>query len=77
MKRNEIVVFNEEEITDEKLDARRRQLEKQIERVRLAQDGVLKLEQKFGDVPKSEKKKYRRARWKIGRARTIAVECSP
>src|SRR5467141_259156 len=28
----EIVVFNEEEITDEKLDARRRQLEKQIER---------------------------------------------
>src|SRR6266699_3003204 len=48
----EIVVFNEEEITDEKLDARRRQLEKQIERVRLAHDAVLKLEEKFGDVPK-------------------------
>src|SRR5437870_4917860 len=28
----EIVVFNEEEITDEKLEARRRQLEKQLER---------------------------------------------
>jgi RNA polymerase primary sigma factor len=65
----EIVVFNEEEITDEKLDARRRQLEKQIERVRLAHDAVLKLEEKFGDVPKSEKKKYRRSRWKIGRSR--------
>src|SRR5712691_2094349 len=34
----EIVVFNEEEITDEKLDARRRQLEKQIDRVKVAQD---------------------------------------
>ncbi len=32
----EIVVFNEEEITDEKLEARRRQLEKQIEKVRAA-----------------------------------------
>src|SRR6478736_4535599 len=65
----EIVVFNEEEITDEKLDARRRQLEKQIERVKLAQDNVLKLQEKFGDVPKSDKRKYRRARWKIGRGR--------
>jgi RNA polymerase primary sigma factor len=65
----EIVVFNEEEITDEKLDARRRQLEKQIERVKVAHDAMLKLEEKFGDVPKSEKKKYRRARWKIGRSR--------
>src|SRR4029079_9721931 len=65
----EIVVFNEEEITDEKLDARRRQLEKQIERVKLAQENVLKLQEKFGDVPRSDKRKYRRARWKIGRAR--------
>jgi RNA polymerase primary sigma factor len=65
----EIVVFNEEEITDEKLEARRRQLEKQIERVRLARDAVQKLEEKFGDVAKSDKRKYRRTRWKIGRAR--------
>ena len=65
----EIVVFNEEEITDEKLEARRRQLERQIERVRVAEDAFLKLEEKFGDVPKAEKKKYRRARWKIGRSR--------
>src|SRR5262249_35083636 len=65
----EIVVFNEEEITDEKLDARRRQLEKQIDRVKLAQEAVVKLEEKFGDVPKAEKRKYRSARWKIGRAR--------
>ncbi len=65
----EIVVFNEEEVTEEKLDARRRQLERQIDRVRQAHEILLKLDEKFGDVPKSEKRKYRRARWKIGRAR--------
>src|SRR3982750_1150468 len=65
----EIVIFNEEEITDEKLDARRRQLEKQIERVRLAQENVVKLEDKYGETPKADKRKYRKARWKIGRGR--------
>src|SRR6478609_9618260 len=48
----ELVVFNEEEITDEKLEARRRQLEKQIERVRVAQENVAKLEEKYADVAK-------------------------
>src|SRR5690349_11007408 len=47
----EIVVFNEEEVTDEKLDARRRQLERQIDRVRQAYEARIKLEEKFGDVP--------------------------
>src|SRR6186997_2228455 len=65
----ELVVFTEEEITDEKLDARRRQLEKQIERIRGAQEVVQKLEEKHADVPRAEKKKYRKARWKIMRAR--------
>jgi RNA polymerase primary sigma factor len=65
----EIVIFNEEEITDEKLEARRRQLERQIDRVRLADDAFVKLDEKFGDVPKADKRKYRRARWKIGRSR--------
>ena len=66
----ELVVFNEEEITDEKIAARQREFLKQIDRVKLAQrDVVTKLEEKYGDVPKAEKRKYRRARWKIGRAR--------
>ena len=65
----ELVVFNEEEITDEKLEARRRQLEKQIERVRLAQEAVTKLEEKYADVAKSDKRKFRRAKWRIGRGR--------
>ena len=59
----ELVVFNEEEITDEKIAARQRDFLKQIDRVKTALDAVKKLEEKFGDVPKAEKRKYRRARW--------------
>ena len=49
----ELVVFNEEEITDEKIAARQREFLKQIDRVKLALDAVTKLEEKYGDVPKS------------------------
>jgi RNA polymerase primary sigma factor len=65
----ELVVFNEEEITDEKIAARQRELLKQIDRVRLQLDVVTKLETKLAVVPKAEKKKHRRARWKVLRAR--------
>jgi len=65
----ELVVFNEEEITDEKIAARQRELLKQIDKVRLQLDVVTKLETKLAAVPKAEKKKHRRARWKVLRAR--------
>jgi RNA polymerase primary sigma factor len=65
----ELVVFNEEEITDEKILARQRELLKQIDRVRLAVENVQKLHEKFADVEKTDKRKYRKARWKTGRAR--------
>jgi RNA polymerase primary sigma factor len=65
----ELVVFNEEEITDEKIAARQRQLLKQTDAVRLALDAVKKLEAKYAEVPKADKKKYRKAKWKIGRSR--------
>src|SRR5689334_15879856 len=64
----EIVVFNEEEITDEKIAARQREFLKQVEKVRVQLEVVLKLDDKYGDIPKAEKKKYRKARWKILRA---------
>jgi RNA polymerase primary sigma factor len=64
----ELVVFNEEEITDEKLERRRKQLEKQLDAVRLANENLAKVEEKLGGVAKAEKRKYRRARWKILRA---------
>ena len=65
----ELVVFNEEEITDEKVAARQRDFLKQVDKVKAALDAMVKLENRYGSVPKSEKKKYRRARWKILRAR--------
>ncbi len=52
----ELVVFNEEEITDEKLERRRKQLEKQIDAVRIAHDNVAKVEQKYGEDAKTAKK---------------------
>src|SRR5579862_1883833 len=54
----ELVVFNEEEITDEKILARQREFLKQIDKVRAAFDNEKKLEEKFGDVPKSDKRKF-------------------
>ena len=68
----ELVIFNEEEVTDEKLERRRKHLEKQIDAVRVAQDNAVKVEDKFGGVPKAEKKKYRKARWEILRAKVSA-----
>ncbi len=37
--------------------------------MKLASDGVVKLEEKFEEVPRTDKRKFRKARWKIGRAR--------
>jgi len=65
----ELVVFNEEEITDEKIAARQREFLKQVEKVRLQLETVTKLDDKLGGIAKSEKRKYRRARWKTLRAR--------
>jgi RNA polymerase primary sigma factor len=65
----ELVVFNEEEITDEKIAARQREFLKQVDKVRAQLEIANKLEEKYGSVPKAEKRKYRKARWKILRAR--------
>jgi RNA polymerase primary sigma factor len=72
----ELVVFNEEEITDEKLERRRKQLEKQIDAVRIAQENAVKTEEKFAGVLKADKKKYIKASWRIRRAKvdvTLAI----
>ena len=45
----ELVVFNEEEITDEKIAARQRELLKQIDKIRVQLEAVTKLEDKLGD----------------------------
>jgi RNA polymerase primary sigma factor len=65
----ELVVFNEEEITDEKIAARQREFLKQIDKVKAATENVRKWQEKYGEVLKTDKRKYRRAKWRIGRSR--------
>ena len=69
----ELVIFNDEEITDERILERSRQVQKQIEAVRKAREASEKLEEKLRETPKGattrDKRKYRRARWAAMRAR--------
>src|SRR5881628_3686449 len=68
----ELVIFNDEEITDERIAERSRQVQKQIDGVRKARANYEKLDQKLQETPKGatarDKKKYRKARWAAIRA---------
>src|SRR6266511_4212513 len=68
----ELVIFNDEEITDERIEERRRQVQKQIDAVRKARAGSEKLEEKLAETPRGattrDKRKYRRARFAAMRA---------
>ena len=59
----ELVIFNDEEITDEKIDDRKRQVLRQIDAVRKAWLGVEKCKEKLEKTPKGattrDKRKYR------------------
>ncbi len=68
----ELVIFNDEEITDDRLAERSREVLKQVEAVRKARAVYEKAEEKLEATPRKDKRKYRRARWKAMRAR-IAV----
>src|SRR5437762_10944955 len=69
----ELVIFNDEEITDERIQERSKQVQKEIDAVRKAQAASEKLEEKLADTPRGattrDKRKYRRARWTAMRAR--------
>src|SRR5713226_6585253 len=73
----ELVSFNHEEITDERIQKRSKQVQKQIDAVREARAVSEKLDEKLRNTPKGattkDKRQYRRARWAAMRAR---VECS-
>ncbi len=68
----ELVIFNDEEITDERIEERRRQVQKQIDAVRKARAGSERLEEKRAETPRGAttkgKRKYRRARFAAMRA---------
>src|ERR1019366_4694495 len=69
----ELVIFNDEEITDERIQERSKQVQKQIDAVRKARAISEKVEEKLADTAKGattrDKRKYRRARWAAMRAR--------
>ncbi len=64
----ELVIFNDEEITEDKIEARAEQFQKQVDAVRKARLNVEKLDEKLEGIAKADKNKYRRARWKVMRA---------
>jgi RNA polymerase primary sigma factor len=65
----ELVIFTDEEITDEVIEERKEDVLGQIEEVRKARGNFVKLAEKMADTPKSEKRKFRRARGKALRTR--------
>ena len=65
----ELITFQDEDLTDERIDARGRQVVKQIESVRKARAETQKRDAKVAVILKRDKRKYRRHRRKALRAR--------
>src|SRR5690242_12393035 len=61
----ELVTFSDDELTEDKLEDRKREVLRQIEAVRKARAALQKAEEKLLPVPRKDKRKYRRARWKV------------
>jgi RNA polymerase primary sigma factor len=64
----ELVIFNDEEITDDRIEERAQKFLREVDGVRKARLAVEKLTEKLDGVLKADKKKYRRAKWKKMRA---------
>ncbi len=65
----ELVIFNDEEITEERVEERAREVLKQIEAVRRAFAEWTKRNEKLDTIPKKERRKYRKQLYKTLRAR--------
>jgi RNA polymerase primary sigma factor len=65
----ELIIFTDEEITDDLIEERAQHLLRQIEAVKKARLEFQKLNEKTDEILKKEKRKYRKARWKSLRAR--------
>jgi RNA polymerase primary sigma factor len=70
----ELVIFNDEEITDERLEERAREVLKQVDAVRKARQVYDKAQEKLDATPKKDKRKHRRVRWKAMRARIVVSQ---
>ncbi|MBW4028369.1 RNA polymerase sigma factor RpoD [Acidipila rosea] len=68
----EVVIFDEEEITEEILQARIRQTTAKIDTLGKHQKKALALEEKLAEInPKSKAKEHRKTRWAIGREKVL------
>jgi len=65
----ELVIFSDEEITDEVIDERKEEVLEQIDAVRKSRASFVKLTEKMEETPRKDKRKFRRARWKALRGR--------
>jgi len=63
----ELVIFQDDELTDDRLEDRKTEVLQQIDAVRRARGALQKLDEKRVATPKKDKRKYRRARWKAMR----------
>jgi RNA polymerase primary sigma factor len=70
----EFVIFNDEEITDERVEERAREVLKQIDAVKKAQLEYKKREAKLDATAKRPVGPYRRARWKTMRGRVLVSQ---
>jgi RNA polymerase primary sigma factor len=65
----EIVQFDDEELTEEKIEAKTKETLKQIDKVAKLYLVAMKQAQKLEKVPRSKKRPYLRARYALGRTR--------
>ena len=65
----EIVQFDDEELTDEKIEAKTRETLKQIDKIAKLYLLAMKMAAKFGNLPRSKKTPYLRARYELARTR--------
>jgi RNA polymerase primary sigma factor len=65
----ELVTFSDDELTEDKLEDRKREVLRQVDAVRKARVTMQKAEEKLVDIPKKDKKKYRKYRGKMLRCR--------
>tara|TARA_B100000029_G_C17596926_1_gene964498 strand:+ start:60 stop:1763 length:1704 start_codon:yes stop_codon:yes gene_type:complete len=64
----ELIVFNEDDVTDARLKVRGHQVLRQIEAIRKARIETKKKEAKLDSIPKRDKRRYRQFRWKALRS---------
>ena len=65
----ELVTFSEDELTEDKIDDRKKEVLRQIEAVKKARAAVQKAEEKLAPIPRKDKRKFRRYRWRMLRSR--------